>query len=255
MLNKNSKKESKLVPLNSSSISLILATSAVWVGLIAGGIYVKEYTGISIPSLNINNQKVQVLKISKDVKNGSIIKSSDLKIVKESATDIVANASNNPKEVIGKTALKNFYPNEQILLSDITVKNSEELKPCSIPVTLGNLSDNTINSGDYVDVVLNYKSQVQKADKKPDIVSSKMLVKSVTDSKGLSIQNYNSKASTDVQIPAYITVMGTEKDILFIEDAKKKGSLDFYLYPNKNSKASTRTYIPSWEYPQQSTVK
>lgn len=240
----------KEVPKNNTNLikkkllSAVLATSAIWIGLIACGLYVEENSNISIPSLNINTQKVEVLKVARNIKVGDEIKSTDLKISKESVDKVVSVACNNPSQIIGKVADRNLYQNQQILADDVISKSLVEnkLRLCTVPITLSNLNDNTISAGDYIDLLAVYK----KENKKPEVVSSKVLVKSVVDSKGQPIRDSQDKTSTDTQIPAYITVLAPSEDISNIEDAKKTRTIDCFVYSDKNAQASEKTYVPSW---------
>jgi Flp pilus assembly protein CpaB len=219
-------------------IGIVLATSAVWIGIIGATFYI---TG-SVPSLK--GKYVYSVKAAKNITAGSIVKQSDLKIVKDSIYNKVPTSYgyNETKSIVGKIADRNIYKNENIKKDDIS-ESTNNLRPCTLPVSLDTLSDNSIASGDYVDVIVNYKEKGRK----PDIIVAKALVSKVVDSTGepMSAQ----KTSDQKQIPAHLTVLVNNSDILSIEDAKKIASFSFYKYLSQSTAASKVTYIPSWDKP------
>ncbi|NMA58635.1 SAF domain-containing protein [Clostridium cochlearium] len=225
------------------TIKIVATTSAFWLCLSIGGLYLRENDYISIPGVKAASQKVNILKVSRNITVGEKIRETDLKLVKETVNNVVSNCYTNEKLVVGKIAQRNLYKNEQIKKEDVLEKDLKDnkLRPCTMAVKLSNLNDITIKKGDFIDVVLNYK----KNGIKPDIVVPKAIVKSVLDAKGEPI-TYE-KSTENKQIPAYITFMCSLQDSLLVEDAKKQGTLGYYVYIDNTDETSKRTYIPSWE--------
>lgn len=223
---KNKKKE----------IGIVFGTSAVWIGLIGTALYM---TG-SVPSLG--SKYVYTVKAAKNLTAGNTIKMSDLKLVKNSIYNQVPTSYTKTGPVVGKIAERNIYKNEDIKKDDIST-STNNLRPCTLPVSLDTLSDNSITTGDYVDIIVNYKEK----GKKPDVIVSKALVSKVVDSTGELMSDQ--KTSDQKQVPAFLTTLVSSNSIMYVEDAKKIASFDFYRYPSASVAASKVTYIPSWDKP------
>lgn len=221
---KNSKKE----------LGIILGTSAIWIGLVG----VVFYMSGSVPS--IGSKYIYTVKATRPVSAGNVIKETDLKLVKDSVYNYVQTSYSSVSPIVGKIATRNIYKNENIKQDDIS-PNSSSLRPCTLPVSLSNLSDSSISPGDYVDVIANYKDKGRK----PDIIVSKALVKKVVDSTGKEISEQQS--SDQNQLPAFLTIMVSSNSIMYVEDAKKTVSFDFYKYPSSATAQSKVTYTPSWD--------
>lgn len=215
-------------------IGIAAATSALWIGIIGAAFYIN---GAALPS---GGKYVYSVKAAKNIVAGNIIKLSDLKLIKEPAYNKISTSYNKEEPVVGKMTERNIYKNEDIKKDDIS-EYTNNLRPCTLPVSLDTLSDNSITAGDYVDIIVNYKEK----GKKPDIIVSKALVSKVVDSTGEPM--LSEKASDQKQIPAHLTVLVSSDSILLVEDAKKTASFDFYKYPSRNTEASKVTYIPSWD--------
>lgn len=215
-------------------IGIAAATSALWIGIIGAVFYING------PTLPSGGKYVYSVKAAKNIIAGNIIKLSDLKLTKEPVYNKISTSYNKEEPVVGKMAERNIYKNEDIKKDDI-FEYTNNLRPCTLAVSLDTLSDNSITDGDYVDIIVNYKEK----GKKPDIIVSKALVSKVVDSTGEPMSS--EKASDQKQIPAHLTVLVNSDSILFVEDAKKTASFDFYKYPYRNTEASKVTYIPSWD--------
>jgi Flp pilus assembly protein CpaB len=221
---------------NKKTMGIVLATSAVWLGIIGSAVYLTGF----VPS--IGNKYIYTVKAAKNISAGKPISITDLKLVKDFNYNYVPTSYNNKQAIAGKTAQRNIYTNENIKQDDISSSNVK-LWPCTLQVSLDNLSDPSINTGDYVDIILNYKEE----SKKPDIVVAKALVENVIDSSGETISKQ--KTSDQKQIPAHLTALVKNTDILYLNDAKKLGTFQFYKYPAQNLDASKATYKPSWTIP------
>lgn len=216
-------------------LGIILGTSAVWLGL-AGAVF---YMSGSVPS--IGSKYIYTVKAARPVSAGNIIKKTDLKIVKDSVYDYIQTSYSSIAPVVGKIATRNIYKNENIKKDDIS-SNSSNLRPCTLPVSLSSLSDSSISPGDYVDVIVNYKDKGEK----PNVIISKALVTKVIDSTGKEVSEQQSPSDQN-QIPAFLTVMVNSSSIMYVEDAKKTASFDFYKYTSSTTAQSKVTYVPSWD--------
>ncbi|APQ78765.1 MULTISPECIES: hypothetical protein [Clostridium] len=227
-------------------ISTILVTSSVWLMAIAGAYYVSEYANINLPTLN-KNSKAPVIIAKRVINEGELINEGDIEEKIIPINNIAKNTINVKKDLIGKITVNKLEPNEQIKKYDVTLKENQNntLRPYSIPIKLENLSDLSINSNDFIDVMVVYpknNNAKTKQVKSSDVVAAKLKVEYMADTSGNIVKHIGNGESEGQKTPSLLVVKASLEEIQSIEQARREGNLLFLKYSDKNARKTNVTY-------------
>lgn len=210
-----------------------LICSAIWLLVIAAGIY---YVYVTM-DIRVNEPMVVVVKATRELNKGDIIKDKDIMISKVFRRDRVPNAATD-LSVIGCKVVDKIAANEQILLDRIIPPSEfvdEGLREYAIRVDLDTTVANRVKIHDYVEIWVSYKDTT-----KADLVVAKAFVKDLRNNSGRSLNE--DKAS----LPTYAVFDFDSETIRMLDDAQKYGKLFLVKIPADSKVVNEATYIPSW---------
>lgn len=221
--------------IRQKSLIPILTTSAVWLALVAGSLFlVQSRVKIIDP-----DSQVKIIKTVKSLDVGHVITADDLTTEYVDVSEVVGDAITDEKDLVDKRVLTKIQENEQIVpdrLIEKSVGFDKSFVLHTIPVTAETVNANAIQRFDTVNICVKYDDGRPTA-----VVIPGIQVYSLRVSDGSEVQPGNKT------VPAFANFLVSVENQAILDDASKQGTLYLSKYLATQEEQQVSTYEPSWK--------
>ncbi|NCB42264.1 MAG: Flp pilus assembly protein CpaB [Clostridia bacterium] len=190
------------------------------------------------PFLNsASNKTIEILRVTKDIKAGDVIKEGMVKTIKVGAYNLPKDVLRKKETVIGNYAIADLVPGDYILSSKLSETPAEENsylynlngEKQAVSVTIKNFADGLsgkLMSGDIVSVIAPDYKRMGSTEIPPELKYVKVI--GVTASSGYDA-NTGEQTAEDKELPSTVTLLVTPEQSRLLAEIEEDGTMHLAL--------------------------